>query len=234
MRWEPAPIVAGFPDNFGRALTRLTLKHYLNAEHVGRHHIPKKGRAILVSNHPTLGDPFMVAFGTKRWVTWLAWDEAFGWPGVGFLMRLYKAIPLNLENPKPSSLKAAYGVLARDRILGMFFEGERSFTFGLNSPLKTGAARMALRMGAPIIPCTVSGARKAWPRDDAFPAPGKVVVRYHPPIDPKTVAPHLSRKARGQLITEQLEQVIGCALPPEGAPRFFGNGNGAATDSTWS
>jgi 1-acyl-sn-glycerol-3-phosphate acyltransferase len=221
MRWEPPPTVAGFPETFGRGVTRLALRHYLGAKHLDRHHIPKTGPVILVANHPTLGDPFMLAFGTQRWVSWLAWDEAFDWPGVGSLMRLYKAIPLNLEKPKPSSLKAAYGVLARGRILGMFFEGERSFTYGLNTPLKTGAARMALRSGAIVVPCTVSGARRAWPREQALPGPGKIVVRYHPPIDPKTVAPELTRKERGELITRRLQRIIGATLPPEGTSRFY-------------
>lgn len=221
LRWTPPPEVSGFPETFGRAATRLTLRHYLGTQHVGREHIPKTGSAILVANHPTYCDPFLVAFGTRRWVTWMAWDEPMDWFGFGHIMRLYKAIPLNLENPAPSSIKSAYAVLARKRVLGMFFEGERSFTYGLNTPLKTGAARIAIRTGAPLIPVSVTGARKAWPREQSYPNPGKVVVRYHPPIDPNTVAPDRSRKERGRLITEQLQRVIGDSLPPQGTSRFF-------------
>jgi 1-acyl-sn-glycerol-3-phosphate acyltransferase len=197
------------------------MRWYLGAEHIDQFHIPKTGSVILVSNHPTMCDPFVVAFGTKRWVTWMAWDEAFEWAGAGAICRLYKAIPINLENPKPSSIKAAYAVLARERVLGMFLEGERSFGDELNPTLKPGAARMAIRMGCPIVPATVSGLRRCWPREQSAPRPGKIVVRYHPPIDPTTFRPDLPHKERGRLITEKLGKIIGRALPPDGAARFF-------------
>ncbi len=219
-RWLPAPIPSPFSARLGRAATRIYLRHLFGAEHIDRHYIPKSGAAILVSNHPTIGDPFAVAFGTKRWVTWLAFDEALDWPVAGSIMRVYNAIPINLERPKPSSIKTVYGTLARGRVLGMFFEGERSFHDGLNSPLKTGAARIAIKVGAPIVPVTVSGARRGWPRGQALPRPGKMVIRYHPPIDPTTFRPDLPRKRRGQLLTDELERIIGRALPPGGRPWF--------------
>ena len=225
-RYEPAPIPPDLHERVGRAMTRMWLRHYLRMEHVGKDHIPRRGAAILCSNHPTLGDPFTVAFATPRWVTWLAFDEALDWPVAGFILRFYHAIPLNLGRPRPSSIKAAYATLARGRVLGMFFEGERSFDFGLNRPLKIGAARMALRMGCPIVPVTIAGARRLWPRGRALPAPGKVVVRYHPPLDPTSFRPDLPRKARGQLLTEQLGRIIGSALPPAGTPRLWPNGRG--------
>lgn len=217
LRWDPAPFPPWLSERFGRGLTRLYLRHYLRAEHLGRQHIPKSGPVILVANHPTMGDPFTLAFGTERWVTWLAFDEALDWPGAGQIMRLYKSIPINLERPRPSSIKQAYGTLARGRVLGMFMEGERSYSYGMNKPTKPGAARMAIRTGATIVPATLSGARRSWPREQRLPKPGKVVVRYHPPIDPSTFRPDLHIRERGRLLTRELERIITSALPPNGA-----------------
>lgn len=215
--YAPAPLPSDLSERVGRGLTRWALRWFFGAEHRDTHRIPRQGAAILVSNHPSIVDPFTVAFGTKRWVTWLAFDEALGWPIAGHIMRLYRAIPLNLERPRPTSIKTAYATLARGRLLGLFFEGERSFGWGLNQPLKTGAARMALRAGVPIVPVTVAGARRCWPRERAYPSPGRVVVQYHPPIDPATFRPDLDRKARAEELTAELARVIGARLPPDGA-----------------
>ena len=198
----------------------MILRGYFRTEHVGREHIPKTGGAILVANHPTMGDPFFVAFGTRRWVSWLAFDEALDWPGAGQVLRLYRAIPLNLDNPRPSSIKAAYGTLARGRILGVFCEGERSFTLGMNDPIKRGAARMAIRANVPIVPVTIAGLRRLWPLD-GYPKPGKVVVRYHAPLDPARLPADLHHRERAELLSEQLTAQIARALPPGGSPYFF-------------
>ncbi|HBP19705.1 MAG TPA: hypothetical protein DEA08_18180 [Planctomycetes bacterium] len=199
-------------------MTRMLLRHWVGATHHGREHIPRRGAAILVCNHPTMGDPFTVAFGTKRWVSWLAWDEAFAWPGAGYLMQLYRSIPLNLERPKPSSIKAAYGTLARGRILGVFIEGERSEGYLLNPTLKPGAARMALRMRVPLVPVSISGARRSWPLEQPLPSRGRVVVRYHPPIDPTRFRPDLPHHARGAALTAELARIIAAPLPADGRP----------------
>ena len=217
-RYPPARVPPRAFERVGRAITRLGLRLYFGAQHVGREHIPSEGPAILVSNHPTVADPFTVAFGTPRWVSWMAFDEAFDWPFFGAVMRLYRAIPLNLERPRPSSIKAAYGTLARGRVLGLFFEGERSHDDGLNRPLKPGAARMAIRTGATLVPVTISGARRVWPRQQRLPRPGKIVVRYHPPVDPRAFRPELPLKERSRLLTEELARIVASALPPDGAP----------------
>ena len=101
------PVSQSWLHCVGRGVTRLTLRLLFGAEHHDTHHIPREGPAILVSNHPTISDPFVVAFGTRRWVTWLAYEDALAWPVAGDLMRLYCAIPLNLERPRPSSIKAS-------------------------------------------------------------------------------------------------------------------------------
>lgn len=218
--YAPAPLPSDLSERMGRGLTRWALRWVFGAEHRHAHRIPRSGAAILVSNHPTIMDPFTVAFGTRRWVTWLAFDEALGWPIAGQIMRLYRAIPLDIVRPRPTSIKTAYATLAHGRLLGLFFEGERSFGWGLNQPLKTGAARMAIRAGVPIVPVTVSGARRCWPRERPLPRPGKIVVHYHPPIDVAAYRPDLPRRARAAQLTEELARVIGGALPPDGAHAF--------------
>ena len=60
-------LASDLSERVGRNLTRWTLRWYFGAEHRDTHHIPETGPAILVSNHPSIIDPFHVAFGTRRW-----------------------------------------------------------------------------------------------------------------------------------------------------------------------
>ena len=183
--------------------------------------MPESGPAVLISNHPTFLDPYHISFFlAQRWITWLAWDEAFDWPVVGAIMRELKALPLNMERPVPSVLKDAYAVLEAGRLLGMFFEGGRTKNgFDLDEP-REGAARIALRAGVPVVPITISGARRAWPLERRLPRPGKIVITYHPPIEPEQVSPESSSRERRRELTERVATSIRSALPRDGGARI--------------
>lgn len=210
--WIPPPYIR----STGWFLSRMVLKRWFDLRFEGREHIPKKGPALIISNHPSYIDPFLVGQGApSRWITWMAWEEAFGWSGVGTIVRGMGALPVNIERPSPSTIKSALGVLAEGRLLGMFFEGHRSMGFDLDPP-KRGGARLALMAGVPVLPVSVAGCRKLWPRDRAWPAPGRVVITYHPPVDPALVLPGSPAKAREEKLTQLLVDAIRSKLPPDG------------------
>ena len=48
--------------------------------------------------------------------------------------------------------------------------------------MRAGVARLAIESGAPIVPVTIGGAMRAWPKWKLLPRPAKIVVRYHDPI----------------------------------------------------
>lgn len=48
--------------------------------------------------------------------------------------------------------------------------------------LRTGVARLAIESGAPIVPVTIGGATRAWPKWKLLPRSAKIIVRYHEPI----------------------------------------------------
>jgi 1-acyl-sn-glycerol-3-phosphate acyltransferase len=125
------------------------------------------------------------------------------------------AFGVNLEKAGATSMKTCYEILAQDRALGIFFEGQRTDGFQLNEP-RTGAARIALRAGVPVIAVSVAGARKAWPKDRAYPSRGKVRVTYHPPIDSSSFHPQLPMREREQLLTNEVARRIRSCLPEDG------------------
>jgi 1-acyl-sn-glycerol-3-phosphate acyltransferase len=204
-----------------RAAARLAFERGFRIERFGQHHVPEDGPALLVSNHPTYVDPFLVGYCLERWITWMAWEEAFSWPGIGWLFRHMGAFPVNTEKPAPSTFKTAFEVLAQGRLLGVFIEGGRTrqSEFGLDPP-QPGAARIAVRAQIPVIPVSISGARRAWPLDRRLPRPGKVWVRFHPPVDPSALGGRGVRQ-REAALNEVIAGIIREALPEDGRHRAW-------------
>jgi len=207
-----------------RAIMRFLAVSYFKVEVVGREHAPVSGPAIVIPNHPSFLDPFLVGWGLRcesDWVTWMAWDEAFDWPVVGPIMRSMEAVPVNLDRASSQSLKVAYALLKANRMLGLFFEGKRTVEGNtqINEPLE-GAARIALRSGAKIHPVTISGIRRLWDYSGGKPRRGPIRVTYHPPVDPAEfrVGP---RKDQARVLTDHVGRVITSALPPDGRHRHF-------------
>jgi hypothetical protein len=86
-----------------------------------------------------------------------------------------------IEKPGRESFEAAVKVLKAGEVFGIFPEGGRSH-YGPMNPLKSGVARLAMITGAPIVPITIQGAFKVWPKHQLLPKPGRVRVTFHPPI----------------------------------------------------
>src|SRR5579883_2871181 len=175
---------------------------------------PLEGPLIVTSNHPTYWDPWLVGMGTERYVYWMAWDELFDWPVLGRAIRAYEAFPVDLDKPKPSTLRAARAVIERGGALGVFPEGGRtSGEHGELDPIKPGVARLALSLGAPILLVSIKGARRAWPKQRAYPLPGpRITVTYHPVIDTARFEENADKRDRERALLERLEKTIKSAL----------------------
>ncbi|MBI3724945.1 1-acyl-sn-glycerol-3-phosphate acyltransferase [bacterium] len=174
---------------------------------------PESGPLIVAANHPSYFDPFVVGMRMKRYVYWMAWASIFTWPLIGALTELHRALPVDLERPKPSTLRRALAVLESGEALGVFPEGERtSGENGEMDPWKPGLARLGLETGAPILPVSIKGARRCWPKGRPYPLPGKIVVTYHPVVDPRPWLEGAPRSERETALTAQLARTIACAL----------------------
>jgi 1-acyl-sn-glycerol-3-phosphate acyltransferase len=151
--------------------------------------------------------------GTRRHVVWLAWDAIFSWPFIGRLVADYGAISVDLERPKPSTIRRARAVIAAGGALGLFPEGGRtSGALGELDPFKPGAARLALALGAPILPVSIRGARACWPKQHRLPRPGRIVVTYHEIVKPETIVPVTGRRDLEAKLMDRVLRAIASAL----------------------
>jgi len=162
----------------GRPLLRVLF----SVEHHGVENVPRTGAVILAGNHPSYLDPILVALPVDRTIKFMAWDALFKVPLLGWLIARLGAFPVDIRKGKgESAFREACRVLEGGYALGIFPEGQRSEQ-GPMGELRTGVARLAIETGAPIVPISIGGAVRAWPKWRLLPRPAKIVVRYHSPV----------------------------------------------------
>ena len=153
---------------------------------VGRDHLPASGPVILAANHLSVLDSFYLALAARRPVTFLAKSDYFVRRGpVGRLQRWFfltlGQIPVDRRGgPGASSaLRQAVNILDEGGIWGIHPEGTRS-PDGRMYRGRTGAVRVALRTGAPLVPVAISGTGR-------FAAPSgrrrRVTIEFLPALD---------------------------------------------------
>lgn len=137
-----------------------------------------RGKGIIVSNHHSLCDPAWLVFVMPRIIHFMAKQELFRKPLPRFLLKMLLAFPVNRHHADIASLKRAISILEKGRVFGIFPEGKRSVTGELDT-FEKGAAFLALRCNAPIIP--VYSDPRMYKRF-------RIRMIVGEPIDPKVVA----------------------------------------------
>jgi 1-acyl-sn-glycerol-3-phosphate acyltransferase len=177
----------------------------------GVEHIPAEGGLVIAANHQTYVDPFWVTVPVNIPIRYLAWNEAFAWPLVGRALGLLGAWPLVLDRGNPTAYRRSLNWLRAGGAVMIFPEGERAFADARFARFKTGAARLALEAGAPILPVTVRGAHAIWPRGQRLPRAGRVEIIFHP-VRRLEMLPGEDARRCAQRETEALAAVIKAAL----------------------
>lgn len=188
---------------FSRALWKI--------EFVGVENVPTTGGVIIAANHQTYLDPFWLSLQIKRPIRYLAWSAAFSWPVVGRCLTWLGAWPLALEGSDPAAIRRSLQWLRDGGAVVIFPEGGRSTSTGELERFKAGAVRLALEANVPILPVTIKGGNRIWPRGWRVPRLGKVVVTYHPLYHPAQ-PPEEETRAFARRESERLAKVIESAL----------------------
>jgi len=193
------PVVGG--------LSRLIWK----IEFYGVENVPANGGLIIAANHQTYIDPFWLSLPIKRPTRYLAWSAAFRWPVIGKCLTWFGAWPLALEGGDPAAIRSSLQWLRNGGAVVIFPEGARSTATGSLERFKAGAVRLALEAQVPILPVTIKGGNRVWPKGRRFPRPGKVVVTYHPLYHAEQ-SPDEETRACARRESERLAKVIASAL----------------------
>jgi 1-acyl-sn-glycerol-3-phosphate acyltransferase len=207
---HPGCAIAGF-------LARLLFRARIE----GVEHIPREGAFILVSNHCSNLDPPILGWATGhqvgRIVHFMAKKEMRSWPVVGWLATQSGVYFVRRGEGDRAAQRFSLEALAGGRPLAMFVEGTRSRDGHLKQG-KPGAALLAIRSGAPLIPVGIAGTQRIFPGRSRWPHPTRIVVR----IGPGFFLPHApeGRLDRVALTegTDRIMREIATLLPPEQRP----------------
>jgi len=204
----------------GRPLFRVLFA----VEYYGLENVPASGPVILAGNHPSYLDPLLIVLPIKRVIRFMAWDALFRVPLLGRLIRALGAFPVDIRKGKgEAAYREALRVLESGDALGIFPEGQRSEA-GPMGELRTGVARLAIETGAAIVPITIGGASRAWPKFKLLPKPAKIIVRFHKPITLSEDEPIARRDDRSfhREIMQRVAASINRSLAPalRGAAHF--------------
>ena len=123
---------------------------FLGFEVHGTQRVPEKGSLIVAANHHRFFDPVFVSMAVPRRVRWMAKKELFTFP-FGRLFYFLGTFPVDRQGGGRAALRTALGLLAEGRTLGIFPEGTRRKA-GVSLEAKSGAALLAARSGAPVLP----------------------------------------------------------------------------------
>jgi 1-acyl-sn-glycerol-3-phosphate acyltransferase len=152
----------------------------------GRDNVPKSGGALLVSNHISHLDVFVIGTPLNRPLNYVARSTLF-FPPLGALIRSVGGFPIQREGIGTQGLKETFRRIRNGGIVAFFPEGTRSANGELGE-LKPGIAVLASKARVPVIPAAVAGSFEAWPRSRKFPRPHPVRIHYGRPIMPAEIA----------------------------------------------
>lgn len=123
----------------------------------GLENIPATGPALLVANHVSFIDAFLIMTATRRPVRFLIWAPFLGVPGLRVILRMAHVIPIQgTGGPRAiiQALRTASEALAAGELVCIFAEGGITRT-GFLLPFQRGFEQIVKRSPAPIVPiCT--------------------------------------------------------------------------------
>jgi len=189
-----------FTYNVVAALTWPILYGIFRLRAQGRENVPQEGGCVLACNHVSSFDPWPLGMPIwpGRFLRFMAKSELYWFP-LTLILNGAGAFPVRRGQADTEAIENAVRLAREGNIVTMFPEGTRR-TKGLvkrfEARPRTGAARIALEAGVPLIPAAVSGT-------DRLLRLGPLKVAYGPPVEIDDLRGHDPREA-AQEATDRL------------------------------
>lgn len=150
----------------------------------GKHNIDKTQSYVIISNHQSQYDIFVLYGWLGIDFKWVMKQELRRVPALGVACEKIGHIFIDRSNTAAAlrSLDEAKSKIVNGTSVIFFPEGTRSRD-GKLGRFKKGAFRMALDLGIPILPVTISGTRSILPTQSFDLFPGRASMTIHPPLD---------------------------------------------------
>lgn len=191
----------------------------------GLEHIPHEGGAIIAANHLAVIDDALLPMTCPRMIHFMGKAEYF--EGKGLKGRFKKwwftsvgVFPVDRSGGSKSlgALEHAREIIENGELFGIHIEGTRSPDGRLYKG-HTGAARLALETGCPIVPAAIIGSRELQRPGQVIPGKGGSKVVYGEPIavekTPADEVTHEQLRGLTDEVTRRIEAMSGQEYVPE-------------------
>ncbi len=187
--------------HFVLVFSAVILSVFYGVRATGRKNVPRRGPALLISNHLSYLDVFLLGILLPRPLNYVARSTLFV-PVLGLLIRSLGGFPIQREGLGTSGLKETFRRLRNGGIVTLFPEGTRSVDGDLGE-IKAGIAVLAARAKVDVVPVGIAGTFESWSKHRAFPSPHPLRIHYGEPITAEQIAA-LDGDAVVALIRERL------------------------------
>ena len=192
-----------FLKKIGRGIVKGAIYGYCKIVYrvriIGKENIPQDGAILFCGNHRTYLDPPLIVATAKRHMRFMAKEELSKNKFLAFLGVVFDAIYVKRDSKDITAMKEALKTLKSGSCIGLFPEGTRNGLEKNNGKIKNGAAYLALKTGAQIVPIGIQGDSKPF---------HKSTIIYGKPLD-------LSKYQGIKKIDEQTEDEVSEILKNE-------------------
>ena len=194
-----------------RGLVVLVVGGWTRVRVVGRHNIPRSGPFLLAPIHRSNIDTPLAAAVTSRRMRFMGKDSLWKFGPLGWIISALGAFPVSRGTADREALKRCIAVLEAGETLVLFPEGTRQ-SGPVVQPLFDGAAYVAVKAGAPIIPVGIGGSERVMPKGSRMLYPRKCVVVVGEPIvaslDESGRVPRSAVKAVTERLSAELQRLF--------------------------
>ena len=164
-----------------RGLAIAVFKIFFAMKIEGKENIPRRGGAILASNHLSYLDPIVLGIFVPRRVNFMAKEELFENFFFRWMIVKLGAFPTKRNRIDRTTYRTVLKLLQKREVVVLFPEGTRN-TDGTIGQLRPGTARIALKADVPIIPIIIWGTEKILPRGKKLIRLAKIRARAGKPL----------------------------------------------------
>ncbi|HEY7422613.1 MAG TPA: lysophospholipid acyltransferase family protein [Gaiellaceae bacterium] len=167
----------------------------------GRENVPADGGYVLACNHLSNFDPWPLGMPLwpQRWLRFMAKSELYWWPAK-YILDAAGAFPVHRGRADVEAVQTAERLAREGNVVVMFPEGTRRKK-GLvkkhQARARSGAARIALDAGVPLVPAAVSGT-------DRLLRLGPLKIAYGAPVAVDDLLTTGDRRRAAEEATERL------------------------------
>ena len=178
----------------------------------GLQHVPKQGALVVVSNHGSHLDPPLLGHALGRPVAFMAKAELFAVPLLGAVIRACGAYPVRRGASDREAIRTATAKLEEGWATGVFLDGTRQANGRVNNPLP-GAALLAARSGAPLLPVAIVNSHRALSSGRLWPRLVPLQLRVGAPIPPPASRRRPDLDATTALLQERINALLDLEPP---------------------